>query len=186
MSSKDDDLEEINKKVWDWTDAKPPVAPLSASLKPSDPVVPTYTDTTGPTTKMAQAGVTNATAKGLEAGYKAYTAAANPVGPLGAEQLGASFAKDMAAQGVASTAAPLAAETVAASAVPIAAETAAIGASTAAAGTAAAGTAAAGTAAASTAAGAGLAAGGQAALAAMGPIGWAIGAGLLAKKLGIF
>jgi len=32
----------------------------------------------------------------------------------------------------------------------------------------------------------GAAVGGEAALAAMGPVGWAIGAGLLAKKLGIF
>ena len=143
----------MSQDYWDWVDQKKPIAPLAAAIQPSQEQSPgVMQQPKDPIVGMAQQAGVNAAAKGAEAAYKAYGAAANPVGPLTANQLGTSFAADMAAQGVASTALPMAAEA--------AATTGTLG----------------------TAAGVG----GEAALAAMGPVGWAIGAGLLAKKLGIF
>jgi len=176
----------VDDDPWAWTNASPRAAPLSAQIRPAEASMPAPA---APDTS-AQQMLTLATPSingAIKGGYDAYKLATNPVGPLSAEQLGAGFAENMATQGVASTAAPLAAEAVVPIAGEIAAGTAiAPVASTIAAGTAAAGTGAAAGASTAAAVGSGALSGAGAGLAAMGPVGWAIGAGLLAKSLGIF
>ena len=151
-----------NKDPWNWTyDKQSVVAPLGAQLKPAE-AGPTGVVPGDPVTRQLESMALNkgidATAKGIEAGYKASTMAplaATPEAAVSTYGLGAG-----AATGAGSQAAMLAAQDAAL------------------AGTAGTAASAAGTGAAM--------AGGEAALAAMGPVGWAIGAGLLAKKLGIF
>jgi hypothetical protein len=182
----------MNQDPWDWVNEKKPVAPLAAGVQSSQEANPgVVQQAKDPFVGMAQQGAVNATAKGLEAGYKGYQAAnaAAATAPLSANAvIGASApAMSLAPTVVTPAAAALTEAGVAGLAAP-AMSTAATGAgilgTEAAVGGALASTGA--TTAAGTAAGAGALAGGEAALAAMGPVGWAIGAGLLAHKLGIF
>jgi len=156
-----------NQDPWSWVDQQKPTAPMVNTIAPlaaSQEQAPGAVNAQDPTMQQLQAMGTGklieGTASGISTGIKAGMGAANAAAttvPTAAE-LGGSFATQMAAAGVPGTAV--------AGAAPLAAGTAA---STA-----------------GTAATTGLAAGGEAALAAMGPIGWAVGAGLLAHKLGIF
>jgi len=181
---------------WAWVSQQKPVAPLAATIQPSQEQ-PSGGAPQDPLTQMAEAGAINATAKGMEAGFKAYGAplsqTAQAAGTLGQ---GATLANAGAVPLAAGEAASMYALTPTLAAAPIGGAGLGLGTGAASgigaglgagAGTAAAtGTAAAGTGAATAGLGAAGAAGGQAALAAMGPVGWAIGAGLLAKKMGIF
>jgi hypothetical protein len=181
---------------WAWVSQQKPVAPLAATIQPSQEQ-PSGGAPQDPLTQMAEAGAINATAKGMEAGFKAYgaplsqtTTAVNTLGQgatltnAGAAPLAAGEAASMYALTPTLTAAPIGGAGLGLGTGAASGIGAGLGAG---AGTAAAtGTAAAGTGAATAGLGAAGAAGGQAALAAMGPVGWAIGAGLLAKKMGIF
>jgi len=182
----------MSQDPWDWINEKKPVAPLAAGVQGSQEANPGVVQTPkDPLTSMAQQGAVNATAKGLEAGYKAYGVAnaAQAAAPLSANTIlgTAAPAMSLAPATVTPAAAALTEAGITGLAAP-AMSTAATGAgilgTEAAVGGALASTGA--TTAAGTAAGAGALAGGEAALAAMGPVGWAIGAGLLAHKLGIF
>lgn len=169
------------QNYWDWTDNQPTgqtkntVAPLAAYQGQEGGVAKAPTD---PLVQMAQMGAVNATAKGMEAGYKGYQLgnAAASAAPLAVTPEAAAATYNLGAgalTGAGSQAAMLAAQDAAltgagATVGSIAAPLAGAGA-----------TAAAGT---GTALGTGAAVGGEAALAAMGPVGWAIAAGLLAKK----
>jgi len=162
---------------WDWTKGQQSAtAPLSAQLKPSMEQ-PGGAVQPGPLTQqlsgmMLGKGI-DATAKGLEAGYKTATATQAPLAATPA----ASMVPSAAAEGLAASGLP--GVTTAASMVPGTLATGAAAADAVGTGAALGAGAEAG------ATGAAMA-GGEAALAAMGPVGWAIGAGLLAKKLGIF
>jgi len=178
----------VNKEhdPWDWlNNPQQQSAPLGAQIKPSEASAPGVVQTpTDPLIQMAQMGAVNATAKGLEAGYKGYQLgnAAASAAPLAVTPEAAAATYNLGAgalTGAGSQAAMLAAQDAA-----LTGAGATVG--SIAAPLTAAGTAAATGSAGATAAGAGAALGGEAALAAMGPVGWAIGAGLLAKKLGIF
>jgi len=181
----------VDDDPWAWTQTNKQAAPLAAVITPSTEQAPPPSVTPDPLGQQLQSMALNkgidAAASGVKPAYNAYQAIANPVGPLSAETLGASFAKDMAAQGIASTAVPAAIPAVAegaalASGALGAAAPAAVTAGTTAAGAGALGAGAAG----ASALGAGASAGGTAALAALGPVGVAIGLGLLAKKLKLF
>jgi hypothetical protein len=187
---------EQDSDPWAWVNQQKPVAPLAATMQPSQEQPPPPMQSADPLVGMAQQGAVNATAKGLEAGFKAYGAplsqtaqAANTLGQ------GATLANASAVPLAAGEAASMYALTPTLAAAPIGGAGLGLGAGAASgigagigagAGTAAATGAAAGTGAATAGLGAAGAAGGQAALAAMGPVGWAIAAGLMAKKLGIF
>jgi hypothetical protein len=181
---------------WSWVNEKKVVAPLAVSIQPSQEQAPAPMQAQqDPLMGMAQQGAVNATAKGLEAGFKTYGAplsqtatAANTIGQgatlanVGTGTAAAGEAASMYALAPTLTAAPIGGAGLGLGAGAASGIGAGIGAG---AGTAAA-TGAATTGAASAGLGAAGAAGGQAALAAMGPVGWAIAAGLMAKKLGIF
>lgn len=181
---------------WDWVNQQKAVAPLGAQLQPSNEQPPPIQVTQDPTEQYFQQAMLgkgiDATAAGINAGIKAYgaplsatTQAANTLGQ------GATLANVGAATAPASTYAltpTLTAAPIGGAGLGIgsgAASTIGAGLGEAALGTTA-GATAAGTGAATAGLGAAGAAGGEAALNAMGPVGWAIGAGLLAKKLGIF
>jgi hypothetical protein len=172
---------------WAWAEAKKVTGPLGGQIQPSQeqPGAPLQTPQ-DPLVGMAQMGAVNATAKGLEAGYKDYAKTA-------ALQSGEAAMAPLSANAVIGTAAPAmsVAPAMAAPAATALTEagllTAAPAMSTAAGAALGAGGTAAAAAPLATGAASGAAlAGGEAALAAMGPVGWAIGAGLLAHKLGIF
>lgn len=173
-----------NQDPWSWVDQQKPVAPLGASLQPSQEQPPPIQVTQDPTmqqlTSMGVGKLAEGAAQGINAGIKAYGATSAPLAatPLAvtpaASTIGTAAAEGLAASGIPGVL-PAAASTVPG----VLATGAAVPAATTAAGTAA-GTAA------SAGLGTAAAAGGEAALAAMGPVGWAIGAGLLAHKLGIF
>lgn len=164
---------------------------------------------------MAMGKGIDAAGKGLEAGYKAYNASAAPLTTNAVNTLGTGMKLGGAAPAAASAAAPVSQVTLAPLALPnavtmgtpIVAEAGGMyaltptlgaaggtGAALGSAGTAVGSGLATAAPAAATAAGAGTGAAlgtgaavaGETALAALGPVGWAIGAGLLAKKLGIF
>lgn len=164
-----------NQDPWSWVDQQKPVAPLGASLQPSQEQPPPIQVTQDPTmqqlTAMGVGKLAEGAAQGITSGIKAYGATSAPLATTpAASTIGTAAAEGLAASGIPGVL-PAAASTV-----PGALATgAAVPAATTAAGTAA-----------SAGLGTAAAAGGEAALAAMGPIGWAIGAGLLAKKLGIF
>lgn len=195
---------------WNWT-KKDQVAPLSASIKPSEASVPAFVPdkTEQFLGNQAMAMGTNAAAKGIDAAYKAYNAplTTQAAGSMGTTASGAPVALTNA--GALSTPAAVVGESglvmptlvapvstgaglgiSTASAAPIGAgigEGLGIaGAATEGAALAGAGATAAGTAATTGAAGAAAGIGGEAALAALGPVGMVIGGALLAKKLGIF
>jgi hypothetical protein len=170
---------------WAWTEAKKVGGPLAGQIQPSQeqPGAPLQTPQ-DPLVGMAQQGAVNATAKGLEAGYKGYQLgnAAASAAPLAATPEAAVATYNLGAgalTGVGSQAAMLATQDAA-----LTGAGATVG--SIAAPLTAAGTAAATGGAGATAVGTGAALGGEAALTALGPVGWAIGAGLLAHKLGIF
>jgi len=172
---------------WAWVNQQKPVAPLAATMQPSqEQAPPPMQQPTDPLVGMAQQGAVNATAKGLEAGYKGYQAA----NAAQASQAAMAPLSANAAIGIAQPAmsvAPAMATPAAAALTEAGLMTAAPAMSTAAgAALGAGGTAAAAAPLATSAATGAAMAGGEAALAAMGPIGWAIAAGLMAKKLGIF
>jgi len=211
---------------WNWT-TKEQVAPLVASIKPSEAVTPqAMPDKTEQFLGQQAMGIgTNAAAKGIEAAYKAYNAplttqAVSSLGttasgaPVALGNVGALTAPAASAMptAVGAMATPMTGALVpasglgsvagagtglaAGSAAPIGAGigssigtglAAAEGATLAGAGTAAA-TGAAATGAGAAGLGGALGAGGSAAMAALAsnPVGWVIGAGLLAKKLKIF
>ena len=175
----------MQNDTWSWVNEYKPAAPLSASIQPSQEQTPGIQVSHDPTTQyfnqlMLGKGI-DATANGISAGIKAYgaplSATTQAVGSLGEgaalTNAGASaIPSSIYALTPTLTAAPVggsglgigtgaaAVNTASASAAPAAATTAGLGAAGAAAG--------------------------EGALAAMGPVGWAIGAGLLAKRLGIF
>jgi hypothetical protein len=183
MSAEEDD-------PWNWT-KKEQVAPLSASIKPSEAVIPQAVpdQTERYLSNQATSMGTNAAAKGINAAYKAYNAplTSNAVGTMGTTASGAPVALTnagaLASPASTSLYALNAPATIGgavqgvgtASVAPIGAS---IGAALPAAAAEGAGIAAAGSSAAM--------AGSEAALAAMGPVGMVIGGALLAKKLGIF
>jgi hypothetical protein len=174
---------------WSWVNQQKPVAPLGASIQPSQEQAPgvLYTQPDPLEQQLQSMAVgkgVDAAATGLSAGYKAAMAPA-VVAPLSAGSVLGTSAPAMSLAPAATTAATegLIASGIPGLAAPLASTTA-TGAALAGTGTAATGGALASTGA---AAGTGAAmVGGEAALAALGPVGWAIGAGLLAKKLGIF
>jgi hypothetical protein len=164
---------------WSWMDQTQPVAPLGAQVKPAEITMPgaAPADTSGQQLASMATPIIDQSIIGGYKGYQAANAAAASqatMAPLSANTIiGAtapamSFAPAMATPaaasltqaGVTGLTAP-AMSTAAGAAAPLA--------TTGAAG-----------------AGAGALAGAQAGLAAMGPVGWAIGAGLLAKKFGLF
>lgn len=164
---------------WAWVSQQKPVAPLAATIQPSQEQ-PSGGAPQDPLVQMAEMGAVNAAAKGMEAGFKAYGAplsqtaqAANTLGQ------GAALTNAGAVPLAAGEAASMYALTPTLAAAPIGGAGLGLAAP-------AMSTAAAAPAAATAGLGAAGAAGSQAALAAMGPVGWTIGAGLLAKKLGIF
>jgi len=170
---------------WAWVSQQKPVAPLAATIQPSQEQ-PSGGAPQDPLLQMAEAGAINATAKGMEAGYKGYQAAnaaqaaQAAMAPLSANAAIGAAAPAMSVAPAMATPAAAALTQAGVTGLAAPAMSTAAGAALGAGGTAAAAPAAAG------AMGAAGAAGGQAALAAMGPVGWAIGAGLLAKKMGIF
>jgi hypothetical protein len=170
---------------WAWVSQQKPVAPLAATIQPSQEQ-PSGGVPQDPLTQMAEAGAINATAKGMEAGFKGYQAAnaaqaaQAAMAPLSANAAIGAAAPAMSVAPAMATPAAAALTQAGVTGLTAPAMSTAAGAALGAGGTAAAAPAAAG------ALGAGGAAAGQAALAAMGPVGWAIGAGLLAKKMGIF
>jgi hypothetical protein len=175
---------------WAWMNQQKPVAPLAAAIAPSQEQAPPSTvkpDTSGQQLAYMATPVID---QAIIGGYKGYQAANTAAA---ASQAAMAPLSANAATGVAAPAmsvAPAMATPAAAALTEAGLMTAAPAMSTAA-GTAlgAGGTAAAAPLAATGAvgaAGAGAMAGGQAALAAMGPVGWAIGAGLLAKQFGLF
>ena len=195
---------------WNWT-KKEQVAPLAASIKPSEAVIPqAVPDATEQYLgQQATAMGTNAAAKGIDAAYKAYnaplttnaistmgtTASGAPVALTNAGALSAPASTSLyalnapatiggAVQGVAPTASSLIPTVVGAGEVAAPLGSTLAGLSTGAAVAPVATTA--GTAATTTSLGTAGLAGGEAALAAMGPVGMVIGGALLAKKLGIF
>jgi hypothetical protein len=175
---------------WSWVDQQKPSAPLAAQIQPSAPeqVSPLYVQPEQDPMEqqlqsMAMGKGVEAVGKGLDTGYKAYQAgqAASAMAPLSANAVIGSAAPAMSVAPVIATPATAALTgTAAASGAPLLAAAPAM--STAAGAALGAG----GTAAAAPLATGAAMAGGEAALAALGPVGWAIGAGLLAKKLGIF
>jgi hypothetical protein len=170
---------------WSWVNEQKPVAPLSANIQAlQEQTPPPMQQPNDPLMQMASLGAVNATAKGLEAGYKGYQLgkAVASAAPLGVTPEAAAATYNLGTgtlTGAGSQAAMLAAQDAA-----LTGAGATVGSITA--PLTAAGTTAAAGGAGATAAKAGAALGGETALAAMGPVGWAIGAGLLAKKLGIF
>lgn len=186
---------------WDWTkENKVLAAPLGTQAIQADHSMPGALNLPHPITDMERQAGVNAAAKGMEAGYKAYGAplsqTAQAANTLGTTASGAPVA--LANAGTAAEAGssmyaltPTLTGSViggAGTAITPAAASAigtGIGEGALATGATTTGATALGTAA-TTGVGAGLAEGGAAALTAMGPVGWAIGAGLLAKKLGIF
>jgi hypothetical protein len=187
---------------WSWTEAKRPVAPLAATIQPAQDQAPApLQQQPGQLEQMATSNLTKAGEKAFDAGVKAYKDAAltqsigQAVAPLSANSvLGVSapamslapatttaVTEGLIASGIPGLAAPLASTT--ATGAGILGTEAALGGALA---STAAPAAAAGTAGATGALGAGLGAGATAGLAALGPIGLLIGAGLLAKKLKLF
>jgi len=192
---------EMNDDPWSWTKASPTAAPLGAQIKPSEASMPAPApaDTTDQQLLSLATPSINGAIKGGYKGYTDYQAAqaAMANAPLSANTVIGTAAPAMTSApaiatpataalteaGISGLAAPMM-STPLAMAVP--ATEAVVGGTLAAVPTAAATTAAAGTAAATTAAGAtgtGALAGAAGPLAAMGPVGWAIAAGLLAKTL---
>jgi len=166
----------VDDDPWSWTNQQP-IAPLSANITPSqeqpgnrvaDPVEQQLG-------AMAMGKGINALETGINEAYKVYNA------PLAAQTAGTA-ATTVAP--VATTVAPVAASVapVAASVAPVAASVAPLAASVAPVATTA------GTAATTAGLGSALGAGGTAMMGALAsnPVGWAIGAGLLAKKLKLF
>jgi hypothetical protein len=161
---------------WDWSKSHPMTAPMAAEIKPStEQALGRMPDRTEQQlASMAMGKGIDAADKGITAGYNAYKMA----GPLAeAQAVSQAAATDMALGG-------LGGSTNAAALIEAASTGAALaegGAAASALGTAGAGAGAAGL-------GGALGAGGTAAMAALAsnPVGWAIGAGLLAKKLKIF
>jgi len=184
----------LNEDPWNWT-KKEQVAPLVASIKPSEIVVPQAVpdQTEQFLGNQATAMGTNAAAKGIDAAYKAYNAplTTNAISTMGTTASGAPVALTNAgamaapaAEGMYALSAPsMGGAGLGATASTVAPLGAGIGASLPAVAAEGAGIAAAGSGAAATGA---AMAGGEAALAAMGPVGMVIGGALLAKKLGIF
>jgi len=187
---------------WAWTRETKQATPLSANIASSQEQAPPPMQLQGdPVTQQIQGLLINkgvnegidATSKGVSAAYKAYGAPlAASSSPASQAILGAPApAMSLAPAVVNPTTAALTEAGITGLAAPMA-STAATGAgilgTEAALGGALASTvpAAATTGAATAGLGAAGVAGGEAALAAMGPVGWAIGAGLLAKRLGIF
>ncbi len=172
---------------WSWVNEQKPVAPLSANIQASqEQAPPPMQQPADPLIGMAQMGAINATAKGLETGFKGYQAAnaaqaaQAAMAPLSANaSIGVAAPTMSVVPAIATPAAAALTEAGLMTAAP--AMSTAAGAALGAGGTAA----AAAPLATSAATGAAMA-GGEAALAAMGPVGWAIAAGLMAKKLGIF
>jgi len=176
-----------NSDPWDWTKKIQQAAPLGAQIKPSEASTPGYVDTTGPMTKMAEGIAITKGANAIDKGYAAYKAAGatEAAAPLSANAVigqaapamslapaaPTALAEGLAAEGITGVAAPLMSTT--ASGAALAGSEAVAGGALASGG-------------ASAAAGGAALAGAEAALAAGGPVTWAIGAGLLAKKLGIF
>jgi hypothetical protein len=150
----------VDDDPWAWTNAKPPAAPLSASIQPSnEQALARMPDRTEQQlASMAMGKGIDAAEKGITEGYKVYKLA----GPLAQSQaVSQAAATDMALGGAGGSAG--------AAALTEAAGTGAAIAETGAAASA-------------------LGAGGTAMMGALAsnPVGWAIGAGLLAKKLKIF
>jgi len=200
---------------WNWT-KKEQVAPLAASIKPAEIVVPQAMpdQTEQYLGQQATAMGTNAAAKGIDAAYKAYnaplttnaitsmgtTASGAPVALTNAGALSAPASSSMYAlnapttiggsvQGVSPVASSVLPTVVGAGevAAPLGSSLAGLSTGVAAAeGTALATGGAAATGATTAGMGAAAGLGGEAALAAMGPVGMVIGGALLAKKLGIF
>jgi hypothetical protein len=158
---------------WGWTKSQPMTAPMSADIKPStEQALGRMPDRTEQQlASMAMGKGIDAADKGITAGYNAYKMA----GPLAeAQAVSQAAATDMALGGMGGTAGAAALTEAAATGAALAeggAAASALGAGTGAAGL-----------------GGALGAGGSAAMAALAsnPVGWAIGAGLLAKKLKIF
>lgn len=195
-----------NEDPWAWTTQKQSV-PLSAGIQASNEQAPAPLQLApDPTTQQIQGILTakglnegiDATGKGIKAAYNAYNAplaaSTSPASQiaLGAPAPAMSLAPAvvnpttaaLTAEGITGLAAPLA--STAATGAGILGSEAVAGGALASAAPAAATTGAATTGAATAGLGAAGAAGGEAALAAMGPVGWAIAAGLLAKKLKLF
>jgi hypothetical protein len=157
---------------WDWVNSKS-VAPMAAEIRPSTEQalgrVPDQTQQQ--LASMAMTKGVDAADKGITAGYNAYKMA----GPLAeAQAISQAAATDMALGGMGGSAGAAALTNAATTGAALAeggAAASALGAGTGAAGL-----------------GGALGAGGSAAMAALAsnPVGWAIGAGLLAKKLKIF
>jgi len=158
---------------WGWTKLQPVVAPMAAEIRPSTEQalgrVPDQTQQQ--LASMAMTKGVEAADKGITAGYNAYKMA----GPLAeAQAVSQAAATDMALGGMGGSAGAAALTNAATTGAALAeggAAASALGAGSGAAGL-----------------GGALGAGGSAAMAALAsnPVGWAIGAGLLAKKLKIF
>jgi hypothetical protein len=157
---------------WDWVNSRS-AAPMAAEIRPSTEQalgrVPDQTQQQ--LASMAMTKGVDAADKGITAGYNAYKMA----GPLAeAQAISQAAATDMALGGMGGSAGAAALTNAATTGAALAeggAAASALGAGTGAAGL-----------------GGALGAGGSAAMAALAsnPVGWAIGAGLLAKKLKIF
>jgi hypothetical protein len=157
---------------WDWVNNKS-VAPMAAEIRPSNEQalgrVPDQTQQQ--LASMAMTKGVDAADKGITAGYNAYKMA----GPLAeAQAISQAAATDMALGGMGGSAGAAALTNAATTGAALAeggAAASALGAGSGAAGL-----------------GGALGAGGSAAMAALAsnPVGWAVGAGLLANKLGVF
>jgi hypothetical protein len=190
---------EVNNMIdqedpWSWMNQQKPVAPLAATIQPSQEQSPAPIVTPADTSDQQLLHMaTPIIDQSIIGGYKGYQAAqaANAaaasqaaMAPLSANTVIGTAAPAMSVAPVIATPATAALTSAGVTGLTAPAMSTAAGAALGAGGTAAAAPLAAGLGTAG--AGAGAMAGAQAGLAAMGPVGWAIGAGLLAKKFGLF